>query len=82
MSEIYSSQGSTTVAPDVLLTIAQLTTLNVAGISRMSHAPGSGVNRLLKRGLAREGVLIEIVDDVVYADLYVALKNDLMFRGH
>ena len=80
MSEPYSSQGSTTVAPEVLLTIAQLTTLNVAGISRMTRAHGSSVNLLLKRGLAREGVQIEIVDDVVYADLYVALRNDFNVR--
>ncbi|HNT23351.1 MAG TPA: Asp23/Gls24 family envelope stress response protein [Anaerolineales bacterium] len=80
MSDNYSSQGTTTIAPDVLLTIAQLTTLNVSGVSRMSHAPGGGVNMLLKRGLAREGVQIEIVDDVVYADLYVVLKNDFNVR--
>ena len=44
--EPYSAQGSTTIAPEVLLTIAQLTTLNVPGVSRLSHIQGVGVNRL------------------------------------
>ena len=73
------SQGSTTIAPEVLLTIAQLTTLNVNGVSRLSHVQ-IPVNRLLKRTQKREGVLIEIVDDVVYLDIYVILNNDVNVR--
>jgi uncharacterized alkaline shock family protein YloU len=73
------AQGTTTIAPDVLLTIAQLTTLNVTGVSRLSHVQVP-VNRLLKRGQKREGVLIEVVDDVVYVDIYVVLCNDVNVR--
>ncbi|MGE5124100.1 MAG: Asp23/Gls24 family envelope stress response protein [Acidobacteriaceae bacterium] len=73
------TQGTTTIAPEVLLTIAQLTTLNVNGVSRLSHVQ-TGVNQLLKRTQKREGVLIEVVDDVVYADIYVVLKNDVNVR--
>jgi len=80
MNDTNSTLGTTTIAPDVLLTIAQLTATSVDGLSHMSHAPGGGVNRLLKRGLAREGVQIEIVDDMVYADLYVVLKNGYNVR--
>ena len=79
MKDDDPSQGTTTIAPDVLLTIAQLTTLNVAGVSRLSHVQ-TQVNQLLKRTQRREGVLIEVVDDVVYADIYVVLKNDLNVR--
>jgi uncharacterized alkaline shock family protein YloU len=73
------AQGTTTIAPEVLLTIAQLTTLNVNGVSRLSHAP-TPVNRLLKRAQKREGVLIEVVDDVVYVDIYVVLNSDVNVR--
>ncbi len=73
------AQGSTTIAPDVLLTIAQLTTLNVSGVSRLSHVQVP-VNKLLKRGQKREGVMIEVVDDVVYVDIYVVLTNDVNVR--
>ena len=44
-------QGKTTIAPDVLLTIAQLTTLQVEGVSRLSRTPAK-VNRLF-RGTAK-----------------------------
>lgn len=74
-----ASQGRTTIAPEVLLTIAQLTTLNVNGVSRLSHVQ-TGVNQLLKRTQKREGVLIEVVDDMVYADIFVVLKNDVNVR--
>lgn len=74
-----TASGKTTIAPEVLLTIARLTTLSVPGVSRMSEVSG-GVNRLFKRGIG-EGVRIEIkADDSVYADLYVILKNDVNIR--
>ena len=79
MNEIDPSDGKTTIAPEVLLTIAQLTTLNIEGVSRLSHVQ-TGVNQLLKRTQKREGVLIEVVDDVVYADIYVVLKSDVNVR--
>lgn len=79
MKDDNPSQGTTTIAPDVLLTIAQLTTLNVNGVSHLSHVQ-TQVNQLLKRTQRREGVLIEVVDDVVYADIYVVLKNDVNVR--
>lgn len=79
MEEITPTPGKTTIAPEVLLTIARLTTLNVAGVSRMSSLPG-GVNRLFNRGIG-EGVRIDIQDNqVVNADLYVILKNDVNIR--
>jgi uncharacterized alkaline shock family protein YloU len=48
-------------------------------VSRLSHVQ-TGVNQLLKRTQKREGVLIEVVDDVVYIDVYVVLKNDVNVR--
>lgn len=72
------SAGKTTLSPEVLLTIARLTTLEVEGVSRMSNVPG-GVNRIFKRGLG-EGVRIDLREDVVYVDLYVILKNNVNIR--
>ena len=79
MTETDTTQGKTTIAPEVLLTIAQLTTLNVDGVSRLSHIQ-AGVNQLLKRTQKREGVLLEIVDDVVHLDIFVVLKSDVNVR--
>lgn len=79
MSDYPLSPGKTTIAPQVLLTIARLTTLDVPGVTRIGTLSGSSVNRLLKR-VQQEGVCIEIKDDAVFADLYVVLKNDVNAR--
>ena len=70
--------GSTTIAPDVLLTIARLTALEVPGVSRMAVVPG-GPNRLFTRSNS-EGVHIDIREDTVSTDLYIILKNDVNIR--
>ncbi len=71
--------GKTTVATNVLLTIARLTTLQVEGVSRMHQFP-SGVNRIFQRGDYGDGVHIKIEDDRVFADIHVVLKNDVNIR--
>jgi len=70
--------GKTTVSPDVLIGIAKLSALGVPGVSRMAAIPG-GVNRLFRKG-ANEGVRIEIEEDVVFADVYLVLKQDVNIR--
>lgn len=71
--------GKTTVATNVLLTIARLTTLKVDGVSRMHQFPG-GVNRIFQKGDFGDGVHIKIEDDRVFADLHVVLHNDVNIR--
>lgn len=70
--------GKITVSPDVLVTIARLSTLTVPGVSRMAPVPG-GVNRLFRRG-SGDGVRIEIEQNTVFADLYFAVKQDVNIR--
>ena len=77
MSEL-SSQGKTTVAPDVLVTIARFSALGVPGVSRMANVSG-GVNRLFKRGV-NDGVRIEVEENVIVANLYLILKPDVNIR--
>jgi uncharacterized alkaline shock family protein YloU len=79
MSDYPGTPGKTTIAPEVLHTIARLTTLNVPGVSRMSTTPPVNVNRLFKRGI-NEGVYIEVQDDAVFADIYVILDNGFNIR--
>ena len=78
MSESTRPPGKTTIAPNVLLTIARLATLDTEGVSHMSTRPG-GVNRIFQRGYD-EGVCIRIEEDRVYADLYVILESDVNVR--
>ena len=70
--------GKTTISPEVLITIARLTTLEVEGVSRMSNLP-AGFNRLFNRRYG-EGVRLSIEDDTVTADLYIILKTGVNFR--
>lgn len=61
-------EGKTTIAPEVITTIARLTTLSVEGVSRMVH-----------RGFT-DGVRLDVQEGVVSADLYVILKNGVNIR--
>lgn len=78
MDNYRTTAGKTTIAPEVLLTIARLTTLSNPNVSRMSSISG-GVNRLFKKGIA-EGVRIDIEDDIVSADIYVVLNSGVNIR--
>jgi uncharacterized alkaline shock family protein YloU len=73
------ASGQTTIAPDVLLNIAALTTLGVEGVSRMNPTPG-GVNRILHRGFENEGVKIEVEENHVHMDIHVILKAEYNIR--
>ena len=75
MTEETPRRGRTTIAPDVLLTIAKLSALGVPGVAHMSPVPG-GVNRLFRRGVGA-GVRIEVKDQSVAVDLYLVVKPDV-----
>ncbi len=74
MTTTPSPTGKTTIAPEVLVTIARLTTLSVEGVSRLATTIPSDVNRLFNRGVS-EGVKVSVDDNTVYVDLYVVLKH-------
>jgi uncharacterized alkaline shock family protein YloU len=70
--------GTTTIAPGVLVTIAQLTALNVEGVAFMAPTP-SGMNRILHRDTG-EGVRIEIDENSVSVELYLILTSGVNVR--
>lgn len=74
MEKSLRPNGKTTIAPDVLVSIAQLGTLSVDGVSHLTPGPRE-MNNLFKKGV-NEGVDISVEDNVVYVDLYVVLKRD------
>ncbi len=71
--------GKTTIAPDVLLTIAKMAAVGVEGVSRLAQIPG-GFDRLFRRG-AHDGIQMTVEDDAVYIDLYIVLKSDVNVRA-
>jgi uncharacterized alkaline shock family protein YloU len=69
--------GTVTIAPQVLLTIARLTTLSVSGVAAMSPSLAGSVSRLLRRPSVSEGISMEVEDDVVYLDLHILVEPDV-----
>ena len=70
--------GTTTIAPNVLVTTARLAALSVQGVAAVTPGPSS-VNRLFRRG-SGEGVRIEITDNAVAVDLHLVLEKDTNVR--
>ena len=65
MNEKKRIPGNTTVAPEVLETIIQMTANDTQGISR-----------IFNNNTNNSGVKLKIADGTVNADIYVALNND------
>lgn len=80
MSDQSITPGKTTISVDVLLTIARLTTLEVPGVNRMSNVPTKRFKTMLLHRQEQDGLHIEVVDDLVYTDLYVVLEPDVNIR--
>jgi len=78
MSSENRLPGKTTLAPEVLLTIASKSVLGVEGVSSLAPVPG-GFDRLFRRG-HHDGVRCNTEDGVVYIDLYLVLKQDTNVR--
>ena len=75
-------RGKTTIAHEVLLTIARLSALQTPGVRRTSPQP-VGLDRMLKRGVD-DGVAIEVRGQAVLVDLYLVLEPGYNLRevGH
>lgn len=78
MTDNLPRPGRTTIAPDVLVTIARLSTLSVPGVARMSPAPVA-VDRLFQRS-PNDGVRIEVRQMAVLVDLHVVIQHDASVR--
>jgi uncharacterized alkaline shock family protein YloU len=73
---MYESLGRVTIAHNVLVTIARLTTASVPGVVELVP---SGVQGWLRRG-SEEGVLLEIEGDRVRFDLFVVADANANLR--
>jgi uncharacterized alkaline shock family protein YloU len=84
MDNSLITPGKTTIAIDVLLTIARLTTLSVPGVNRFSRLPSRRMKNMFKGRGHDDGVQIEVEDDTVYIDLFVILDSDVNIQevGH
>lgn len=74
MDTLDTTPGKVIIAPEVLITIAKLSTLAVPGVARMAAVPG-GMDRYFKRGYA-DGVRILVTHHTLTADLHIVVKGD------
>ena len=69
--------GKTTLTPEVILTIARMTALEVEGVKAMGSIK-PGVLRLKSRG--KDGVSLLIEDDNVFVNLFLILDGNHNLR--
>ena len=75
-----NTPGKTTIAPDVLLSVARLTTLDVEGVNSLSPLP-AGLPTFFNRSThLADGVRVKISKSFVTVDIYVILENDVNIR--
>jgi uncharacterized alkaline shock family protein YloU len=74
--------GKVTIAPNVLVTIVQKTTVAESGVAQLSNAV-PGVKRWLGLHTVGRGVEVAVVDDRVTADVYLIARRgfDLLQMG-
>jgi uncharacterized alkaline shock family protein YloU len=69
--------GTVTIAPEVLVTIAQLTAADIDGVHDMSVGWTREVNRFFGNERVGDGVQIKVDGDQVVVDLYVIVEHDV-----
>ncbi len=69
--------GKVTIAPEVLVMIAQLTTQNIPGVHHMFTGWARDVNRFLGNTRVGDGVQIRVQDDQVIVDLHIVAEHDV-----
>lgn len=67
--------GKVTIAPNVLVTIVQKTTVAESGVAQLSNAV-PGVKRWLGLHTVGRGVEVAVVDDRVTTDVYLVARRD------
>jgi uncharacterized alkaline shock family protein YloU len=70
-----------TIAPEVLVTIARLTTQSIEGVARLCYRVGPRkIDRLLGRVVGSAGVHVAVVDAAVCVNLFIVVEPDVSMR--
>jgi|YNPBryBLVA2012_1023415.scaffolds.fasta_scaffold18579_2 uncharacterized alkaline shock family protein YloU len=77
MTSEYHSPGKTTLTPDVLLTIARQSALEVEGVHSVAPVRLAVKDLLGHRG---DGVRLNIENGLVFLDLFLVLESDVNIR--
>jgi uncharacterized alkaline shock family protein YloU len=69
--------GTVRISPQVLATIARLTTLSVPGVASLHHDLYGDVDRLFRGRGGGGGVSVEVIDGAVRVDLGIVAEKDI-----
>ena len=72
-----SIPGTVTIAPEVLVTIAQLTTQDIPGVHHMSEDWTREVKGFFGNERVGNGIQIQVEGNQVTIDLYVVVDHDI-----
>ena len=70
--EVPESIGRIEVAPEVLTTIVNYTTLDVEGVNTMAAIPPD-MGRLFRRTSGRDGIILHYAEGAISFDIYVMM---------
>jgi uncharacterized alkaline shock family protein YloU len=74
---VSNAPGTVTIAPEVLVTIAQLTTQDIPGVREMSVDWTREVNRFFGNERIGDGVQIKVDGNQVVVDLFIVVEHDV-----
>jgi uncharacterized alkaline shock family protein YloU len=69
--------GTVRISPQVLATIARLTTISVPGVASLHHDLSSDVDRLFRGKGGGGGVSVEVTDGAVRVGLGIVAQRDV-----
>jgi uncharacterized alkaline shock family protein YloU len=71
--EERESIGRIEIAPEVLTTIAQYTSLGIEGVNKLAPVPAD-VSRLFRRAVRHDGILLNYSDGRLTFDIYLLMN--------
>jgi uncharacterized alkaline shock family protein YloU len=78
MTDDHRPPGKTTISPQVLMAIARMAALSVPGVKSLALMSG-GVDRWF-RPRAGDGVRLTIQNNLIHADVYLVMKDNVNIR--
>lgn len=68
--------GEITIAPDIIATLAAITTMKVPGVTGMAGVPAASLSALIGKRELNKGVKVEVKDKTVHLEIAVVVDID------
>lgn len=68
--------GEITIAPDIIATLAAITTMKVTGVTGMAGVPAASLSALIGKRELNKGVKVEVKDRTVHLEIAIVADID------